>query len=300
MPATVVLGNFQSAKEPIARRSFFLGMGREIKERIELYYRKMKSDKKTETYFEMGDIGTVPVFQGEIEYEGISQGYESTIPNKLYGKGLRIDYEFMRTDQQKIVEDLPRLLGVAMNRRLSGDSASWFNNMFSTAYTTRDGLALISSAHTSNQPNGPTQSNRITTAFGPLALSAARITMRKFLTNKGNVMEVLPTLIFAPIDLEDSVDEVIKTQGQVNTANNTINVHKGKWTGIFDIRFSDTNNWCIADKELMKEFQVWQTVDPVKFEQAKDFDGLTAKYRVTDFHGFGSKGWEWILGAEVD
>lgn len=299
MPATVVLGNFQSAKEPIARRSFFLGMGREIKERIELYFRKVKSDKKKETYFEMGDYGTVPEFQGELEYEGIKQGYESTITNKLYGKGLRIDYEFMRTDQQNVVEDLPRMLGIAMNRRYCGDSASWFNNMFSTAYPTRDLLALVSSAHTS-AVGGSNQSNRITSAFSAINLTAARITMRKFMTNRNNVMEVTPNIIFNPIDLDDAVLEVIKSTGQVGTANNTINVHQGKWTSISDIRFTDTNNWAIADKELMKEFQIWQTVDPVKFEQAKDFDSLCAKYRVTGFYGFGSTGWEWLLGAEVD
>ena len=300
MPATITTGNWQAAQEPIARKSFVIGLGgRELKERKNMYFRVEGSDKLTETYVEHGDIGPTPEFGGELEYEEVVQGYQSTITNKQYAKGMRIDRLLVRTDQLNIINSLPEMLGLSMRRRIASDAASWFNDMFSTAFATRDGLALVSSAHTSNV-GGSNQSNRITTAFGPVALSSARNTMRKFLTNKDNVFEAMPNLVFGSLDLEDAIDEVIKSTGQVNTANNTINVHKGKWTGITDRRFSDSNNWCIADKELMKKYQVWQDVDPVEFKQMDDFDGLTAKYRSYTVYGFGSTGWEWILGAEVD
>ena len=297
MPATITKGNFQSDLEPIAKASFILGLGRELKERIEMYFSKNSSDKNQETYFEIGDIGPVPEFTGELDYEGLRQGYESVIVNKMFAKGMKIDYYYARVSQG-IAKKLPKMLGLAMRRRINANSTSWFNNMFSS-YLSRDGLSLVNAAHTSNV-GGANQSNRITTAFGAVALTSAKITHRKLLTNRDNVMEIMPSLLFGPIDLESAFTEVIKSQGQVGTANNTINVHKGSWTAIVDIHFTDTNNWGIGDKELMKEFQVWQEVDAPDFKQMDDFDGFTAKYRCHCINGQGSTGYEWFLGAEVD
>ena len=299
MPSAIGLGNFQASLEPIARKSFHLGLGREVKDRKEMYFDIIKSDKKTETYIELGDIGTVPEFDGELAYEGISQGYQNTITNKIYGKGMRIDYEFVRTDQQRIAMSLPKMLGLAMGRRIAGDSSTWFNDANTANYPTKDTLSLSNAAHTSNN-GGANQSNRITTAFGAVALAAARISHRKVLSNTDQVLEIMPTLLFGGIDLQDSFEEVIKSKGQVNTANNTINVMEGKWTAINDRRFTDANNWAIGDKELMKEYNIWQDVDPVEFKQAEHFDGRVAKYAVWAFYGFGSTGWEWVFYSEVD
>ena len=299
MGAPIGLGNFQESLEPIAKKSFHLGLGREVKDRKELYFDEVRTNKKTETYVELGDIGPVPDWDGELDYDDVTQGYTNTITNKVLGKGMRIEYEFVRTDQLRIAKSLPKMLGLAMRRRMAGDSATWFNDATASSYLTRDGLSLVNAAHTSNV-GGSNQSNRITTPFSPVALSAARITMRKFTTNRDNIMEALPQLLYGGIDLEDSFDEVIKSKGQAYTADNTINVQQGKWTAVTDIRFSDTNNWCIADKMLQKEFNIWQTVDPVEFKQADIFDNRTAKYAVWAFYGFGSIGWEWILYSEVD
>jgi hypothetical protein len=294
---TVVKGNFQASDFPHYKKQFHLGMGREVKDRKELYFDITSSNRESETYFEVGDFGSVPEFDAELQYEGVQQGYTNTITNKVYGKGIRIEYKFTRTDQQRVAKMLPKFLGLAFRRRIAGDSASWFNEATST-YLTRDGLSLVNAAHTSNV-GGSNQANRITSAFSAVALAAARITHRKILSNTDQVLDVMPTVLYGSIDLQDPFEEVIKSKGQVNTANNTINVMQGAFTAVTDRRFEDTDNWAIADKQLQKEFNIWQTVDNVSFEQAKDFDGRTAKYAGWSFHGAGSTGWEWILYSEV-
>lgn len=299
MPATIVKGNFQDTLEPIAKKAFHLGLGRQVNSRRDMFYRVEKSDKLTETYLELGDIGTVPEFDGELEYQNMSQGHKMTITAKEYASGLRIERKFVRTDQLRVAKQLPEMLGLAMRRRYAADGCSWFNNMFNTIHTTRDGLALCSTAHTSLN-GGSNQANRITTAFSAVALSAARITMRRFMSNTDQVLEITPGLLAGSIDLEDAFDEVIKTQGKVDSANNNINVHKGKYTSVTDVRFSDTNNWALIDKDLMKQYNIWNEVDPTEFKKAEQFDNLVAKYLVYAFYGFGPTGWEWILGAEVD
>ena len=294
---TINRGNFQASDYPHYKKIFHLGMGREVKDRREIYFDQVSSDRKFETYFEVGDFGTVPEFDQELQYEGVQQGYQNTITNKLYAKGMRIEYEFKRVDQQRIAKSLPDMLAMAMRRRLSSDSVTWFNDA-TTTYLTRDGLSLVNAAHTSNN-GGANQSNRITTAFSAVALAAARITHRKFLSNTDQILDIMSDTLYGGIDLQDSFEEVIKSKGQVNTANNTINVMEGAFTAVTDRRIEDTNNWAIADKKLQKKFNIWQTVDPVSFQEAAVFDGFVAKYSTRSFHGYGSTGWEWILFAEV-
>lgn len=295
----ITKGNFTSAAEKVAKKSFILGLGKEIKPRKELYFNVVSSDKLKETYMEVGDIGVMPDFDGTRAELEMEQGYESYILNKEIGGMVSIEYRFLRTEQLGIVKDISNSVGLAMRRRIAGDAASWFNDAFS-AYLSRDGVSLCNSSHPSGVSNGPTQSNRITTAFSAVALASARIAHRKLLTNAGNIFEIMPTLLFGSIDLQDAFDEVIKSQGQVGTANNTINIHKGKWTAITDIRFTDTNNWGIGDQDLMKKYQIWQDVDDVDFSKDKEFDSKALKMAADAFYGFGSTGWEWFFGSEVD
>ena len=293
---TVGIGNFQDALEPIAKKSFHLGLGKEVDSRRNIFYKVEKSDKLMETYLEIGDISTVPQFDGELDYDTWDQGHKNTITAKEYAKGLKIERRFVRTDQLRVAKQLPEMLGLAMRRRLASDAVYWANNAFSTAYATRDALALCSSAHTS-EVGGSNQSNRIVTAFSAVNLEAAKITMRKFLSNRDNVLDIMPDMLVGPIDLDDSFQEVIHSKGKVSTANNDINVSYGKYKAITDIRISDTNNWFLVDSDLMKQFQIWNEVDPVEFKKSENFDGLVAKYMVYCFYGFGSIGWEWALGS---
>ena len=294
----VGLKAFQNTLEPIAKKSFHLGLGRQVMSRRDFFYNVTPSDKQTETYLEIGDMGTVPEYDGDLQYADWKEGYKNTITAKEYLLGLKIEYRWMRFDQLRVVKQASEMLGLTMKRRIAADSVFWFNNMFNTSYQTRDGLALCSSAHTSNV-GGANQSNRLTTAFSAVALSAARIAMRKFTTNKDNVFDVMPDMLVGGIDLDDPFQEVVKSKQRPYTDGNEINVHYGKFKTVTDVRMYDTNNWGLIDSELMKKFQVWNEVDPVDFEKAKDFEARVQKFLVSALYGFGSIGWEWILGFEV-
>ena len=293
------IGNFQDDLEPIAKISFKLGLGREVNSRRDMFFKVEGSDKMEETYLELGDIGTVPELDGELDYEGLAQGYKMVISNKEYAKGLQIERRYIRTSQHNIAKQLPEMLGLAMRRRIAGDSVAWWNNAFNTTYVTKDGLQLCSSAHTSAN-GGSNQANRIVAAFSGPALEAAKITMRKFMTNTDNEMDIVPDMLIGGIDLDGAFQEVIESKWKVDTANNNVNVHQGKYTAVTDVRITDSDNWGLIDKELMKQFLIWQNVDPIEFNKAENFDGFVAKYNVYTFYGFGATGWEWILGSEVN
>ena len=290
-------GQWQSALEPIARKSFALGF-KEVPAERDILFNVEKSDKLTETYLEMGDIGNMNEFTGSVDYDDISQGYEMTITAKEYAKGIKIQRKFARTDQLNIVKGLPGMVGLAGRRRIANDVVYGYNNAFNTSITTVDGLQLCSSAHTSNQ-GGANQSNRGTAAFGAVSLEAARLSMIKFNTNRDNLFDVEPDLIVHPPDLDEAVYEVTKSSGKVDTANNNRNFHMGKYKSLSLKRLTDTNNWFLIDSELLKRFAIWNEVDPMEFKKSEEFDSLVMKYIAYTFYGFGFTDWRFLFGSEV-
>lgn len=289
---------FPNTLEKVPIVSFRLALGKEVNSLRDVFFRVEQSDKDTETYLELGDIQAVPEYTGELAYADVREGYKMTIQAKEYLLGLKIEYRWLRTDQLRVARDLPRMLGLAMRRRIAAASLSWFNNMFNVARPTKDALALCSSAHTS-AVGGATQSNRVALIYSAANLEAVRITMRKFLSNKDNPLEIAPNMIVGGVDLDGPFQETIESSGKVDVDINNMNIHKGKYTAVTDVRIQDPANWCVIDKSLMKEYNIWNEVDKPDIKKAEDFDGRTMKYLIASFFGEGSTDWPWILGSEV-
>jgi phage major head subunit gpT-like protein len=295
----ITTGNWQDALEPIAKKNFNLGFREKPAER-DMIFDVKTSSKLTETYLEIGDIGAMNEFTGDLEYQDVSQGYKMTITASELAKGIKIQKKFVLTDQLDVVEQLPKMLGLAARRRMATDVFSIFNNAFTTTHLTIDGLQLCSSAHTSNQDGiSTTQSNRTTTAASPVALETIRQNMKDFMSNTDQMIEVNPDMIICGRALEETFYEIIKSSGKVDTANNNRNFHQGKYKLLVSDWLDDDNNFFVVDSELMKMFNVWNNVAALEFGQAKDFDGFQAKYAAYMFYGYGSRGWHWVSGAEV-
>jgi phage major head subunit gpT-like protein len=293
----ITTGNWQDALEPIARVSFRVGL-KEIPAERDMLFSVESSDKLTETYLETGDIGSMEEFTGGLAYDDVAQGYKMTITAREFAKGIKIQRKFVRTDQLDIVKSLPKMLGLAARRRIATDVFYGYNNAFNTSITTLDALQLCSSAHTSNN-GGSNQSNRGTSAFSAVSVEATRIAMKRYLTNTDQKFETMPDLLLVPTDLEEAAYELVNSSGKVDTANNNKNFHNGKYKVLATQWLDDTNNWFFIDSDLLKQFAVWNNVDPVDFGQADDFDGLVAKYRAYMFYGFGFRDWRFVYGQEV-
>lgn len=293
-------GNFQDALEPIAIKNFALGYKEKPME-IDMLYSKKKSTKLLETYLEIGDIGPMGKKNGDIEYEDVSQGHKMTVLQEVFAKGIKIEWEFIKTDQLQIVEDLPKLLGLSARRRQAIDCFRKYNDGFTAAFKTIDGNPLFYSTHANHaNQGGATQSNRGTAAFSEPAVEAVRVAMKKRLTNAENLFEVNPKLLVLPRELESAGYELIKSVGKVDTANNNANFHKGRYNILVSDYLEDPDNWWFEDNEMAKMFSVWNTVAPLEFGQAEDFDGLDAKYRAVMFYGVGVREWRPSYGNEVN
>lgn len=293
----ITTGNWQDALEPIAIKNFQLGF-REIPQERDMIFTVKKSKKLIETYLETGDIGSFNEFTGDLEYEDVTQGYKMTIQALELAKGMKIQKKFVLTDQQDVVEGLPKLLGLAARRRMLSDTFALFNNAFNTSITTIDALQLCSSAHTSTN-GGSNQSNLGSTALSAPAVETARQAMHTYMTNTDQLFDVKANTLIVGRALEETAYEIIKSSGKVDTANNNVNFHKGKYNLIVSDYIDDSNDWFLVDSELMKMFNTWNVVAPLEFKQSENFDGYTARYGAYMFYGFGSRDWRWVRGSQV-
>ena len=293
----ITTGNWPDALEPIAHKNFDVGMDKVPAEK-DMFFKVRRSKKRTETYMELGDIGAMNQFTGSVPYDDISEGYSFTVTARQFAKGIKIQREFVETDQQEIVEGLPQMLGRAAHNRLATDIFFMFNNGFNASQTTLDTLSLFNAAHTSNN-GGTNQTNIGTTAFSAPAVEATRIRMIKFLTNKDNRFDVKPDTLIVPEDIYEAAYEVIGSAGKVDTANNNPNFHKGKYNLIHSVWLDDTNNWFMVDSRLMKMFNTWNDVVDLEFNKARDFDGFVAKYSAYMFYSYIPRDWRWGLGHQV-
>src|SRR3990167_524577 len=293
----ITTGDWPDALEPIAHKNFDVGMEKVPAEK-EMFYSVRKSSKRTETYMELGDGGPMNEFTGSIDYDTFSEGFSFTVTARQFAKGIKIERQFVETDQQDVVEGLPQILGRKAHERIALDIFFPFNNAFNTSITTLDGLALCSTVHTSNN-GGTNQSNRGSSSFSPLAVEATRINMKNFRTNTDSRFYVNPDTIVVPEDLFESAFEVINATGKVDTAQNNPNFHKGKYNLVHSIWLNDTNNWFITDSRLCKSMMTWNDIVPLEFNQAKDFDGMTAKYAAYMFYSRIPRDWRFVFGHNV-
>lgn len=291
-------GNWPDALEPVVRKNHDIGF-EEVPFEKDTIWSVRKSKKRTETYMEIGDIPQMSVFTGTVNYSDIVEGYTRTATVTQFAQGIKIERLFVETDQQDVISDFPKKLGISARRRIGVDVYSYFNNAFNTSLVTIDNLQLCSSAHTSTN-GGSNQSNRGTSAFSAIAVEATAINMIDFLSNTDGLIDVNPNILVVPKNLREAAWEIINSDGKADTANNNRNFLKGKYDVIVGGPWmTDTNNWFMLDSKLMKMYFDWFDVVALETMQAKDFDGLTAKYADYMVYGFFVRDWRPIFGHEV-
>lgn len=290
--------NWSANIGPAIKKGFLLGF-EGIPEERELFYTVESSAKESELLLSYGDIGTMGQFTGSLDFDQMKQNYTKTVTAIEYARAIGAQKKLVLTDQVRIIEKLSKALGVAAKRRYLSDSYAWLISAFTTTYTVGDGLALCSTAHTSNV-GGSTQSNSGTTALSPASVDATRILMMRYNTNRDNAQfEISPDTIIVPLEQESYAEEIVKSKGKVDSLNNNINVHYGKYRVIASRMLVDTNNWFMADSKKMKDHNMWFDVQKLELEKDVDFSTKVSRWSAYCYYGFGSERWEHVYGHNV-
>ena len=247
----------------------------------------------------VGAYGSIAAHSGTVDYQDLTQKYDKTTTFTPYSGGIKIARELNDDQLYHSFDNLAKSLGFAMAYRREEDAASIFNEAATSTPSDGDGVPLLSASHPSNAPGVAVQSNKGSSAVSPTSVAATRLLMRDFRNDQGQRIMVKGSMIVCSPDKEQTVWEIIKTPGKVNTADNDLNFLKGRYKLVAWDFLRDSNDWFMIDERYMKMFLIWFNRIETEFGQDKDSDTFNAKYFAYMRYGFNFYDWIWTYGHVV-
>ena len=233
-----------------------------------------------------------------IEYDAEKQAFTTRYTHVVYALGFIVTREVFEDDLYDIVGQR-KAQGLAFSMRQTKEivAANIYNRAFTSGYTYGDGSILCVSSH----PNiaGGTWSNVIGTAadISEAALEQALIDISGYTNDRGLRIAVKAKSLIIPKELDFEANKIMQTQYEVGTANNTVNVVRGRFPGgiVMNHYLTDADAWFISTDvpHGMKYFE--RRGD--QFEMDNDFDTENAKFKATARFSFGATDVRGIYGS---
>lgn len=237
--------------------------------------------------------------EGEgVSYDSQRQGFVSRYTHATYALGFIITREMVEDDLYDIAGQ-KKAKGLAFSMRQTKETlaANVYNRAFNSSYLGGDGLELCSTAHINVA--GGTYANELATSadLSEAALEQACIDLMKFTNDRGLKISVMPKSLIVPVDLAFEADKILKTEYEVGTANNTVNVVRSKFPSGVKVNhyLTDTDAWFIRTNcpDGMKYFSRRDD----SFTMDDDFDTDNAKYKASFRCSFGWSDPRGIFGS---
>ena len=224
-----------------------------------------------------------------VQYDTERQGFTTRYSHVEYALGFVITKNMVADDLYGIVGPRrSKALARSLRQTKETVAANVLNRAFTSGYTGGDGSILCVSSHANVA--GGTWSNVISTAadISEAALEQAVIDMGKWTDDRGLKIAVRPKKLVVPVDLDFEVNKIMKTEYEVGTANNTVNLVRSRFPGGVAINhyLTDTDAWFILtseDQNGLKHFE--RAAD--SFDMDNDFDTSNAKFKAESRYSFG-------------
>jgi len=233
-----------------------------------------------------------------VSYDTEQQGFQEKYTHVEFALGFIITKIIYDDDQYDIVgKRKAQVLAMAARQTKETFHANILNRAFNTSYVYGDGKELCNSV----RPNirGGTWSNIIATAadISEAALEQACIDISKYTDDRGSRIMVKPQKLIVPTDLDFEANKIMRTEYQVDSNNNTVNLVRSRFPGGVCINnyLTNTTQWYIITdvKDGMKYFE--RRADTFTFDD--DFDTDNAKYKFTTRYSFGASEKRAIYGS---
>lgn len=220
-----------------------------------------------------------------VSYDTAQQGFVDRYSHVTYALGFVITKEMVEDDLYDVIgKKRSQALAFSMRQTKENLAANVLNKAFSGP-TYGDGVVLCSASH----PNvaGGTWSNTQSADISEAALEQCVIDLGKYTDDRGKRIAVRPQKLIVPTDLEFEANKIMQTQYEVGTANNTVNVVRGKFPGgvIVNHYLTDVDSWFVITDvaDGLKYFE--RRADT--FTMDDDFDTDNAKFKATARYSFG-------------
>ena len=223
-----------------------------------------------------------------VQYDSEQQGFITRYSHVEYALGFIITRNMVEDDLYDVVgERKAKALGRSMRHTKEVVGANVYNRAFNSNYVGGDGLELLSLLHVNVA--GGTWANELATAadLSEASLEQACIDIAKFTDDRGLKIAVKPQSLIVPVDMDFEANKILKTEYEVGTANNTVNIVRSRFPmGVTVSHYlTDTDAWFIRTDAPngMKYF----TRKDDTFSTDGDFDTDNAKFKAVARYSFG-------------
>lgn len=245
------------------------------------------SDKAYEEDVQVTGFGLAPVKPqgGQIEFDSEVQGPVTRYQHIAYALGYMVTFEELRDDLYETVSQRRvKANAFSINQTIENVAAFLYNNAFVTTYfTTGDGVALISTAHTNT--TGGTYSNELSPSadLSEAALEDICIQIMGTQTDRGLLISIMQESLHIPRQEWFNANRILKSVLQSDTGNNNINVLKATNAFPKGIKlnhfFTSASYWFVRTNCPAGMTAFWR--DRPMFDQDNDFptkNALAATY----------------------
>jgi len=287
--AIITTGNFAKALWPGVNAWYGKGYSEYPVEYTKLFD-TYKSNKAWEEDVLISSFGLAQQ-KGEgapVAYDTEMQGFISRYTHVEYALGFIITRNMVEDDQYALVGER-KAKGLARSLRQTKETvgANVYNRAFNSSYVGGDAVSLGSASHVnvaggtwSNLPSVPVD-------LSEASLEQAVIDIAKYTDDRGMKISVMPQSLIVPVDLDFEANKILKTEYQVDTANNTVNVVRSRLPMGVTVNhyLTDVDAWFIRTNvdNGLKYFE--RRADD--FANDNDFDTDNAKYKATSRYSFG-------------
>src|SRR3990167_2194970 len=264
-------------------------------------FRMNSSSKQDERDSAVSGFGLlVPKPAGQpIQYEDPVQMYDVLYTHVTYAKGFKIEKELYDDDQYNIMNKKPDALGRAARRTEETQAAAIWNNAFSTTQLGGDAVPLASTVHP-RADGGTSQSNASSTglALSETNYETVKLAMRRQRDDKGMRIDVKPTTLLVPIDLEKAANIIFNSKLRSNTADNDMNPYLNEVKVIPWIYLTSATAYFLIDSDQHQVSWFWRKKANLKQDEVFETDVALLKVRKRFSAGFSD--WRGVYASRGD
>ena len=233
-----------------------------------------------------------------VTYDTMQQGFVDRYTHVEYASGFIITKVMVEDDLYDIIGNKKaKALGYIARQTKEVVASNVLARAWNSSFTYGDGVSLLNTAHKfqagGTWQNTPTASVQLSET----ALEQAYIDISKYTDDRGSRIMVKPQKLIVPTDLDFEANKIMRTEYQVDSNNNTVNLVRSRFPeGVFVNNYlTNTTQWYIITdvQDGMKYFE--RRADTFTFDD--DFDTDNAKYKFTTRYSFGASDKRAIYGS---
>lgn len=206
------------------------------------------------------------------------QGGSIRFTHVSYGLGYQVTREMWDDDKYGIMRRVSQDFAGSIRQTVEAGYAGVFINGFTTQKTI-DGVSLFNTAHP--LLGGGTYSNRSATdvAFSTTGLQELTLLFEKMVNERGLIKRTLPEQIWAPVDIQFKMGEVLHSAYKPYTGTNEVNVWQGRFTPYVNHYFTNPTQWGMFAAKRGHTLKGYWRTQP-QFDSQDDFMTKGASFSV--------------------